>query len=96
MEIVGIVRFEPELRFTPTAKAVCNFQVQTEDIQKELIRVVAWNDLAENCAENLKKGDRVRVFGDKKTRKYQARDGETKTLEELVAYRVQVFAKKEE
>jgi single-strand DNA-binding protein len=64
---------DPELRYTPAGKAVCNLSVAYDVREKEgrewvsrgvmWVRVNVWGKLAENCAELLEKGDRVVVIG---------------------------------
>lgn len=89
MEIIGLVKEQPELRFTPTGKAICGFKVATED--GTLVRVTAWEELAEQLGEGLYGGDKVRVFGSESSWEYQTPDGETKTYEGITARRVQVL-----
>ena len=74
--IVGNLTDEPELRFTPSGAAVIKFSVavnrrtfdrqtnEWKDAGTDFHRVTAWNQLAQNCAETLKKGTRVLVAGD--------------------------------
>jgi single-strand DNA-binding protein len=51
----------------------------------EWFRVVAWDRLAEICAEYLNKGTRVYVEGRLQTRKYTDRDGVERYTSEVVA-----------
>jgi single-strand DNA-binding protein len=64
---------EPELRYTPAGKPVCNLSVAYDVRERKgkewtsvgtmWIRVNVWGKLAENCAEFLTTGDRVVVIG---------------------------------
>ena len=90
---------DPELRFTPNGAAVANltvavnarkFDKQTnewKDKEAKFWRCVAWNQgkltLAENIAEGLKKGDAVVVYGEIETRKYQTKEGESRSVDEI-------------
>jgi single-strand DNA-binding protein len=76
--IVGNLTDEPELRFTASGAAVVKFSVANnrqrfnrdtstwEDAGTDFHRVTAWNYLAQNVAETLRKGSRVLVFGELK------------------------------
>lgn len=83
--IVGNLGDDPELRFTPSGAAVCNFSIGQTPRVKEgddwvdgeatWFRCNAWRELAENIAESLEKGTRVVVQGYMSTRSYEKRDG---------------------
>lgn len=85
ISFVGNIGGEPELRFTPSGAAVCNFSVGVTDRRKTQdgwedgettwYRCNAWRTLAENIAESLPKGTRVVVVGTLKSRSYETRDG---------------------
>lgn len=53
--------------------------------QTEWHNIVAWSPLAEICQQYVKKGSRVYVEGETRHREYQTRDGETRTITEVVA-----------
>ena len=71
--ILGNCGREPEQRYTPAGKAVCNFSVASNrsfkgkdgEWQSEVTwyRVTTWNDLAERCNEKLHKGSTVFIEG---------------------------------
>lgn len=44
-----------------------------------------WRSLAENCAESLKKGDRIIVNGRFQMRTWETQDGQTRNKIEVVA-----------
>lgn len=72
---VGNLTSDPELRFTPSGRAVANFTIastprvfnkqanQYEDGTTMYVPVTVWADLAENVASTLAKGMRVIVVG---------------------------------
>lgn len=76
IHIVGNLTDDPELRFTPAGNPVVKFSVAVnrqrfdrenqkwEDVGSDFHRVTAWNYLAQNCAETLRKGMRVVVIGE--------------------------------
>lgn len=92
--LIGNLTRDPELRYTPSGAGVCTFGLATnrqwtvdsgekkEDV--EFHRIVAWNKLAELCAQLLKKGRKVYVEGRLQTRKWQAQDGTEKMTTEIV------------
>lgn len=92
--LIGNLTRDPELRYTPQGTAVCtlglatNRQWTTESGEKkedvEFHRLVAWNKLAEICANLLKKGRKVYIEGRLQTRSWQAQDGAQRTTTEIV------------
>jgi single-strand DNA-binding protein len=82
----GNLTADPELRFTPSGKAVTSFQVAHTDRRRNgngwqdgtttFLRCEAWNDMAENVAESLAKGARVVVTGRLTTERFQRSNGE--------------------
>lgn len=93
-ELIGNLTRDPELRYTPQGTAVCTFGLATnrqwttdsgdkkEDV--EFHRIVAWNKLAELCAQLLAKGRKVYVEGRIQTRKWTGQDGNERTTTEIV------------
>ena len=93
VELIGNLTRDPELRYTPNGAAVCTFGMATnrtyvtEGERKEeadFHRLVSWNKLAELCNQLLKKGNRVFISGRLQTRSWEAQDGQTRTVTEIV------------
>lgn len=94
VQLIGNLTRDPELKYTPAGTAVCTFglatnrQWTTESGEKkdeaDFHRLVAWNKLAEICAQLLKKGRKVYVEGRLSTRSWQATDGTQKSITEVV------------
>lgn len=92
--MIGNLTRDPELRYTPQGTAVCtvglatNRTWTTEQGEKkedaEFHRLVAWNKLAELCAQLLFKGRRVYVEGRLQTRTWTAQDGTERQTTEIV------------
>jgi len=92
--LIGNLTRDPELRYTPSGTAVASFSVATNrqwrtesgDTKEdaEFHRIVAWDKLAEICAQLLKKGSKVYVEGRLQTRKWQTKDGLDRTTTEIV------------
>ena len=95
--VVGNMVADPELRFTPSGAAVCNFRMastprsfnrqtnQWEDGEALFLTVNVWRQAAENVAESLSKGMRVIVTGRLKQRSYETREGEKRSVFEVEA-----------
>ncbi|HOA89133.1 MAG TPA: single-stranded DNA-binding protein [Propioniciclava tarda] len=93
--LVGNLTADPELRFTPAGAAVANFTVAStprtfdrqtndwKDGEAMFISCSVWRQAAENVAESLTKGMRVIVQGRLKSRSYETREGERRTVFEV-------------
>lgn len=91
---VGRLTDDPELRFSPSGKAVVklrlafsdrrkNDQGVWEDGDKAYIDASVWGDEAERIAESLQRGHEVLVSGKFKQREYEAKDGSKRVVYEL-------------
>jgi len=86
VEIAGRLTVDPELRYTPSGKAVCRMRVATNDTRvAEFHSVVAWEDDAEMAAERLTKGSALYIEGRLQTRTWDAQDGSKRRATEIVA-----------
>ena len=94
--IIGNLGSDPEMRYTPTNRAVTQFNVAVNQSTKnqqtgewveetDWFRVSVWGDRAERMAESLRKGNKVFVEGRFKTRTFEGRDGQTRTALEITA-----------
>src|SRR5919112_368431 len=93
--LVGNLVDDPELRFTPSGAAVANFRIastpRTFDKQTNewkdgdalFLSCSVWRQAAENVAESLQRGMRVVVQGRLKSRTYETREGEKRTVFEI-------------
>lgn len=93
--LVGNLVDDPELRFTPSGAAVANFRLastpRTFDRQANewkdgdtlFLTANVWRQAAENVAESLQRGMRVIVTGRLKSRSYETREGERRTVFEI-------------
>ena len=94
VELIGNLTRDPELKYTPQGTAVCTFSIATNRQWKtesgenkedaEFHRIVAWNKLAEICANLLQKGRKVYVEGRLQTRSWQAQDRAQRQSTEVV------------
>lgn len=93
--LVGNLTADPELRFTPSGAPVANFAVAStprtfdrasgewKDGDAMFLNCAVWRQAAENVAESLTKGMRVIVQGRLKSRTYETREGERRTVFEV-------------
>jgi len=93
--VVGNLVDDPELRFTPSGAAVANFRLAStprtydrqsgewKDGETLWLGCSVWRQAAENVAESLTKGTRVVVQGRLKSRQYETREGEKRTVFEI-------------
>lgn len=99
--LIGNLGSDPELRYTGSGTAVCNFSLATSESYKdrdgnqventEWHRIVAWARLAEICGEYLKKGRQVYIEGQLQTRSWEDKDGNTKYTTEIKAREMQML-----
>ena len=93
--VIGNLVDDPELRFTPSGAPVANFRIastpRTFDRQTNewkdgdtlFLSCAVWRQAAENVAESLTRGMRVIVQGRLKSRQYETREGEKRTVFEI-------------
>lgn len=93
--VEGNLTSDPELRFTPSGSAVANFTIAStprtfdrqsnewKDGETLFLRAGAWRELAENVAETLVKGMGIIATGKLKSRSYETKEGEKRTVIEL-------------
>ncbi|BCW86636.1 hypothetical protein NicSoilE8_43090 (plasmid) [Arthrobacter sp. NicSoilE8] len=93
--VIGNLTNDPELRFTPSGSAVANFTIAStprtfdrqasewKDGETLFLRASVWREMAENVAESLTKGTRVIASGRLKSRSYETKEGDNRTVIEL-------------
>jgi single-strand DNA-binding protein len=93
--LVGNLVEDPELRFTPSGAAVANFRVAStprtfdrqnnewKDGETLFLSCSVWRQAAENVSESLQRGMRVIISGRLKSRSYETREGEKRTVFEI-------------
>lgn len=94
--LIGNLTRDPEMRYTPNGAGVCSFGLATNRSwssgeggerreETEFHRIVAWNKLAELCAQLLTKGRKVYIEGRLQTRNWEGPEGEKRNATEIVA-----------
>lgn len=99
--VIGNLGADPELRFTPKGTAVATLRVadtprsldrttnQWVDGETDWVTVTVWDDLAQNVAASLKKGDKVIAIGSYRAERYTDKtSNEQRTTRKLVATEV--------
>ncbi len=92
--LIGNLTRDPELKYTPSGTAICNFGIatnrnwitadgQTKD-EVQYHRIVAWQKLAELCAKLLTKGRKVYLEGRLTYRTFTGKDGQQRSITEIV------------
>jgi single-strand DNA-binding protein len=97
--LIGNLGRDPEVRFTPSGRAVARFPLATSEVwtdqegqrqeRTEWHNVVVWGKQAESCGQYLAKGRQVFVEGSIRTRQYDDKDGNKRYITEVIAQRVQ-------
>jgi single-strand DNA-binding protein len=92
--VVGNVTRDPELRYTTGGRGVASFGLacsrryqQNGEWQEQtsFLNVTAWGTLGENVAASITKGTRVVVFGRLEQRSWDDKDGNKRSVVEIVA-----------
>ncbi len=97
--ILGRLGKDPELRYTPSGAAVCNFSVATSEAwtdkngqkqeKTEWHRIVVWGKMGELCNQYLFKGRQVFLEGKLQTRSWDDQNGQKRYSTEINATNVQ-------
>jgi len=99
--LLGNLGSDPELRYTPSGRAVANFSLATheqwtnkdgeKEERTEWHRIVAWGRLGEICGEYLSKGSQIYIDGRLQTRAWEDRDGNKRYTTEIIAQTMQML-----
>jgi single-strand DNA-binding protein len=92
--LIGNVTRDPELRYTESGKGVATFGLATnrqwtsEEGEKreetDFHRITAWGKLGELCDKYLKKGRKVYLEGQLRSRSYKDSEGVQRAITEIV------------
>ena len=101
--LMGRLTKDPELKQTPNNVSVAtfslavdrNYQSDKDNKQTDFINIVAWRHTAEFVSKYFTKGQLVAVEGSIQTRSYQDKDGNNRTVFEVVADQVYFAEKKQ-
>lgn len=101
--IVGNLTGDPELAYTTTGQAKLTFGVASSHVwynadgekqeKPSYFNIVSWRYLAENSAKVLEKGIGVVVYGRLEQRSYEDKDGNKRSVVEVVAEEIAIATK---
>lgn len=91
--LIGRLTRDPELRYTPAGVAVTQFTLAVDrpftsqggEREADFIPVVTWRQLAETCANYLRKGRLAAVEGRIQVRNYENNEGKRVYVTEVIA-----------
>lgn len=91
--LIGRLTRDPELRYTPNGVAVTQFTLAVDrpftnqggEREADFIPVVTWRQLAETCANYLRKGRLAAVEGRIQVRNYENNEGKRVYVTEVIA-----------
>ena len=93
--LLGNLARDPEIKYTNEGLAITDLRVAVNrrwkdkdgnDMENvEFFNITAWNKLAENCSNDLKKGDRVIVSGRLNHRSFDTKDGKKINIMNVIA-----------
>jgi len=102
--LIGNVGRDPDMRYTQAGKPMVNFSVACNRVgppaqdggerreETEWFTVLCFGKLAEVAGNLVSKGSKVFVEGRLQTRTYEARDGQTRFVVEVVANELQMLS----
>ncbi|CAM4376980.1 single-strand DNA-binding protein [Paenibacillus endophyticus] len=103
--LIGRLTRDPELRYTPAGVAVTQFTLAVDrpftsggqgEREADFIPVVTWRQLAETCANYLRKGRLTAVEGRIQVRNYENNEGKRVYVTEVIADNVRFLESNKE
>lgn len=102
--LIGRLTRDPELSTTPGGISVCKLSIAVDrkfksadgDKVTDFFNIVAWRQLGENIHRYQKKGNKICVIGELQTRSYEDKNGNNRTVTEVVAGDVEFLTPKED
>jgi len=102
--LIGNLTRDPELRYTASGTVVADLGLAVNrrwtngggEVKEDVlfITVVAWGKQGEAAAQYLAKGSPVHVEGRLQARSWESKDGEKRTIFEVVAERLQFLGRR--
>lgn len=91
--LIGRLTRDPELRYTPNGTATTTFNLAVDrpftngngEREADFISIVTWRQLAETCANYLRKGRLTAIEGRIQVRNYENNEGKRVYVTEVVA-----------
>jgi len=100
--LIGNLTRDPELSETGSGLTLCRFAIAVNrnysssdgERQTDFFNITVWRALAENCGKYLKKGSKVAVVGSLQNRSYEDKDGNKRSVTDIVASEVEFLSSK--
>ena len=101
--LIGNLTKDPELRQTPSGVSVCTISIAVQrdftdsdgNRTADFFNITVWREKGENCNKFLKKGKKVAVIGSLQNRTYEDKDGNKRTVTEIIASDVEFLSPKD-
>jgi single-strand DNA-binding protein len=100
--LIGNLGRDPEMRYTPSGRAVTTFPLATtrnwkstdgeQHSETEWFNIVVWGSLAEICKKCLQKGQSVYIEGRVQTRRWEDQEGLKHLTIEVIANDMLMFS----
>ena len=105
IQLIGHLGKDPETRYIPTGKKVCNFSLAVDRSGKssagetrhetDWFNIEAWGRLGEVCQDYLHKGSLVYLEGRVRTERFE-REGESRQITKVVLSGMQMLDRRKE
>lgn len=97
--LIGRLTRDPELRYTPNGHPVASFTLAVDrakppsqgEKETDFIDIVAWQKLAETCANYIGKGRLIAVEGRLQIRSYETNEGQKRKVAEVIASNIRIL-----
>ena len=98
--LIGNLTRDPEMSETPSGVPFCRLGLAVNrpyagsDVERasDFFNITVWRTHAENCGRYLKKGSKVAVVGSLQNRSYEDKDGNKRTVTDIVASEVEFLS----
>ena len=102
IQLIGRLCADPEMRVTQSDIAHCQFTLAVDrgyknkdgERETDFLNCVSWRKTAETIANTLTKGRRIAVEGTLQSRKYETKEGQKRTVYEVVVHRFDYLDRK--
>lgn len=101
--LIGRLTADPNMRYTPAGVAVTQFTLAVDrpaaagkEKEADFIPIVTWRQLAETCANYLRKGRLTAIEGRIQVRNYENNEGKRIYVTEVVADNVRFLERNEQ
>lgn len=98
--LIGNLTRDPEMSETPSGVPFCRLGLAVNrpyagsngERATDFFNITVWRTHAENCGRYLKKGSKVAVVGSLQNRSYEDKDGNKRTVTDIVASEVEFLS----